>query len=83
MKTGEFFALKHLINLDSDLLDVPDFYWDRPELEKIYQKVNSYLILFLSLWQLEQHSFEAKLDSGKEPPEPSLTLSSTLLYVTF
>jgi len=38
VKTGEFFALKHLINLDSDLLDVPDFYWDRPELEKIYQK---------------------------------------------
>ena len=40
VKTGEFFALKHLINLDSDLLDVPDFYWDRAELEKIYQNVS-------------------------------------------
>merc|ERR1719233_2579878 len=38
VKTGEFFALKHSINLDSDLLDVPDFYWDRSQLEKIYQK---------------------------------------------
>lgn len=42
VKTGEFFALKHLINLDSDLLDVPDFYWDREELEKIYQKAFSH-----------------------------------------
>ena len=45
VKTGEFFALKHLINLDSDLLDVPDFYWDRAELEKIYQNV-SLAVLF-------------------------------------
>jgi required for meiotic nuclear division protein 1 len=28
-KTGELFALRHLINLSSDLLDTPDFYWDR------------------------------------------------------
>lgn len=26
-KTGELFALKHLINLDSELLETPDFYW--------------------------------------------------------
>jgi len=38
IKTGEFFALKHFINLDSDLLDIPDFYWDREDLEKIYKK---------------------------------------------
>jgi len=42
IKSGEFFALKHLINLDSDLLDVPDFYWDREELEKIYQQAFRY-----------------------------------------
>lgn len=35
-KTGELFALRHLINLSSDLLDTPDFYWDREELEKLY-----------------------------------------------
>lgn len=35
-KTGELFDLKHHINLSSDLLDTPDFYWDRQELEKIF-----------------------------------------------
>lgn len=37
--TGELFALRHLINLSSDLLDTPDFYWDRPTLEKLYKDV--------------------------------------------
>ncbi|EEB12932.1 conserved hypothetical protein [Pediculus humanus corporis] len=41
-KTGQLFALRHSINLNSDLLDTPDFYWDREELEKIYQSVFSY-----------------------------------------
>jgi uncharacterized Rmd1/YagE family protein len=45
VKTGEFFTLRHLINLDSDLLDVPDFYWDRRELENIYQKAFDYLAI--------------------------------------
>ena len=36
IKTGELFALKHHINLSSDLLDTPDFYWDRQELEKLF-----------------------------------------------
>ena len=35
-KTGELFDLKHHINLSSDLLDTPDFYWDRHELEKLF-----------------------------------------------
>ncbi|XP_065219767.1 required for meiotic nuclear division protein 1 homolog [Planococcus citri] len=35
-KTGELYALKHSINLSSDLLDVPDFYWEREDLEKLY-----------------------------------------------
>ncbi|XP_014668024.1 PREDICTED: required for meiotic nuclear division protein 1 homolog isoform X2 [Priapulus caudatus] len=38
-KTGELFALRHLINLSSDLLDTPDFYWDREHLEPIYEKM--------------------------------------------
>lgn len=41
-KTGELFALKHLINLDSDLLETPDFYWDREELEQLFNKTCSY-----------------------------------------
>uniref|UniRef100_T1H4N9 DUF155 domain-containing protein n=1 Tax=Megaselia scalaris TaxID=36166 RepID=T1H4N9_MEGSC len=41
-KTGELFALRHMINLSSDLLDTPDFYWDREELENIYLSVCNY-----------------------------------------
>lgn len=41
-KTGELFALKHLINLESDLLETPDFYWDREELENLFMKTTSY-----------------------------------------
>lgn len=41
-KTGELFALRHVINLSSDLLDAPDFYWDREELEALYLQVCSY-----------------------------------------
>ncbi|KAG1678727.1 Required for meiotic nuclear division protein 1 [Nymphon striatum] len=42
-KTGELFALRHLINLSSDLLDTPDFYWDRANLEPLYQKTCNHL----------------------------------------
>lgn len=41
-KTGELFALKHVINLDSDLLDTPDFYWDRDDLERLFAQTCSY-----------------------------------------
>lgn len=41
-KTGELFALKHLINLDSELLETPDFYWDREALEQLFNKTSSY-----------------------------------------
>lgn len=42
-KTGELYALRHHINLSSDLLDTPDFYWDRQHLENLYQKTCNYL----------------------------------------
>jgi len=42
-KTGELFALRHLINLRSDLLDTPDFYWDREHLEPLYLRVIGHL----------------------------------------
>lgn len=41
-KHGELFALRHVINLSSDLLDVPDFYWDRDRLEVLYTSTCSY-----------------------------------------
>ncbi|GAB0094805.1 required for meiotic nuclear division protein 1 homolog [Sergentomyia squamirostris] len=41
-KTGELFALRHLINLSSDLLDTPDFYWDREHLENLYAQTCAY-----------------------------------------
>lgn len=41
-KTGELFALKHLINLDSGTGETPDFYWDREALEQLFTKTSSY-----------------------------------------
>lgn len=41
-KTGELFALRHLINLSSDLLDTPDFYWDRDKLGALYSHICTY-----------------------------------------
>lgn len=37
-KTGELFSLRHRLNLSSDLLDIPDFYWDREDLEAHFLK---------------------------------------------
>ncbi|OQR79381.1 required for meiotic nuclear division protein 1-like [Tropilaelaps mercedesae] len=37
-KTGELFSLRHRLNLSSDLLDIPDFYWDRDDLEAHFLK---------------------------------------------
>eukprot|EP00062_Callorhinchus_milii_P009687 gi/632953762/ref/XP_007892600.1/ PREDICTED: required for meiotic nuclear division protein 1 homolog isoform X1 [Callorhinchus milii] len=42
-KIGELFALRHRINLSSDLLMTPDFYWDRENLEQLYDKTCQYL----------------------------------------
>ncbi|XP_026790265.3 required for meiotic nuclear division protein 1 homolog isoform X1 [Pangasianodon hypophthalmus] len=42
-KIGELFALRHCINLSSDLLITPDFYWDREDLEQLYDKTCQFL----------------------------------------
>ncbi|KAL7987676.1 hypothetical protein Chor_006595, partial [Crotalus horridus] len=42
-KIGELFALRHRINLSSDLLIAPDFYWDREHLEQLYDKMYRFL----------------------------------------
>lgn len=44
-KTGELFALKHTINLSSNLLDTPDFYWDREQLEILFLKTCTYFAI--------------------------------------
>jgi len=42
-KSGEILALRHVINLSSDLLDTPDFYWDREGLENLFLATCSHL----------------------------------------
>ncbi|XP_070589815.1 required for meiotic nuclear division protein 1 homolog isoform X2 [Erythrolamprus reginae] len=42
-KIGELFAMRHHINLSSDLLITPDFYWDREHLEQLYDKMHRFL----------------------------------------
>lgn len=42
-KTGELLMLRNLVNLRSDLLDTPDFYWNRDDLEKLYRRTIHYL----------------------------------------
>ncbi|XP_076816140.1 required for meiotic nuclear division protein 1 homolog isoform X1 [Clavelina lepadiformis] len=42
-KIGEVFMMRHQINLKHNLLDVPDVYWDREELEKLYTETADFL----------------------------------------
>lgn len=42
-KTGELYELKHCINLSSDLLDLPDVYWDRHDQENLFLSLTSFL----------------------------------------
>ena len=44
-KSGELFALRHVLNLSSDLLDTPDFYWDRESLESMYLSTSAHLAI--------------------------------------
>ena len=42
-KTGEILSLKHSINLESDLLDLPDIYWDRNDQELLFSSLSANL----------------------------------------
>lgn len=42
-KIGELFELKHRLNLSSDLLDLPDVYWDRHDQEVLFLSMISFL----------------------------------------
>ncbi|OWF42535.1 required for meiotic nuclear division protein 1 homolog [Mizuhopecten yessoensis] len=40
---GTIFAIRQFMNLGSELLDTPDFYWDRDNLEDLYKQCYNYL----------------------------------------
>ncbi|XP_026689594.2 required for meiotic nuclear division protein 1 homolog isoform X1 [Ciona intestinalis] len=42
-KIGEVFMIRHRLNLQYNLLDVPDVYWDREDLEHLYVKTTEFL----------------------------------------
>ncbi|VDO07130.1 unnamed protein product [Rodentolepis nana] len=42
-KTGELFTLRHLLNISTTISETPDFYWDRPEVEKLFQNLKTAL----------------------------------------
>ena len=42
-KMGEIFIERNFINLHSDILDIPEFFWDYPELESFYRRTAHYL----------------------------------------
>ncbi len=44
-KMGELFVERSIINLHVDVLDLPEFFWDYPELEPLYQMIANYLDL--------------------------------------
>lgn len=42
-KMGEIFIERNFINLHSEMLDTPEFFWDHPELEQFYRRTVHYL----------------------------------------
>ena len=42
-KMGEIFIERNFVNLHSEILDTPEFFWDHPELEPLYRRTAHYL----------------------------------------
>lgn len=42
-KMGELFTERNFINLHSEILDIPEFFWEHPELEPFYRRTAHYL----------------------------------------
>jgi uncharacterized Rmd1/YagE family protein len=42
-KMGELFIERNFINLHSEILDTPEFFWNYPELEPFYRRTSHYL----------------------------------------
>lgn len=53
-KIGALYAERHSINLHSDLLDTPEFFWRRPNYEPYYHMASSYLDIDLRTSILNQ-----------------------------
>lgn len=43
MMIGDIFVIRHGLNLHSDILDTPDFFWDEDKYKPNYRKMMSYL----------------------------------------
>ncbi|XP_026333859.1 required for meiotic nuclear division protein 1 homolog isoform X2 [Hyposmocoma kahamanoa] len=44
-KLGELFSLRHRLNVESDMLDTPDFYWEEERLERLYSNTVAYFTI--------------------------------------
>ncbi|XP_049879533.1 required for meiotic nuclear division protein 1 homolog isoform X2 [Pectinophora gossypiella] len=44
-KLGELFSLRHRLNVESDILDTPDFYWEEERLERLYSNTVAYFTI--------------------------------------
>ncbi|CAH0713415.1 unnamed protein product, partial [Brenthis ino] len=44
-KLGELFSLRHQLNVESDLLDTPDCYWEDERLERLYSNTVAYFTI--------------------------------------
>ena len=42
---GELFSMRNFVNLQSNFLDTPDFYWDRENLELLYSQLYSHFLI--------------------------------------
>jgi uncharacterized Rmd1/YagE family protein len=42
-RMGELFIERTRVNLNSNVLDIPEFFWENPELEPVYRKTAYYL----------------------------------------
>ena len=51
---GRIFIDRDSINLHLDLLDIPNFFWDKPDLESIHEMVTKYLDQEKRVWVLNQ-----------------------------
>ena len=40
---GELFIERNFVNLHSEILDTPEFFWNYPELEPFYRRTTHYL----------------------------------------
>ncbi|VUZ53850.1 unnamed protein product, partial [Hymenolepis diminuta] len=63
-KTGELFTLRHLLNISTTISETPDFYWDRPEVEKLFQNLKNALSV-----QSRTHILNSKLNTCCELTE--------------